>query len=378
MRLKDKVFVLKVMVNSKKTVKVVDEKVEKNVKKSTRKAKFIVMDVKNRSGKTVNTIKVDQKFYDHVKENDYKIHASEKYFQISVNGKTMKLHRYIFYEFDKGIPSKGQPKVDHKFSNTSDNRISMLRQATAAQNARNRKKKEGASSKYYGVLKSDNSWRVRFEINGVIYSRRYKDELHAAYHYDLIIKEHKMEEFTPINKIRKPKDFVLKPFDYPPGIGKDKDGTFYFYFHGRRIRGHDSVENAMAERILKLAKEKADLKIKIMSEPIIRNSDNVPIIAVFNGLDKSFYNVTVNEHHYYNLKMFKWCKNDDGYPASKGENRKVLLMHRYVMNCKKSDEFVDHVHGELDDVRVENLRIVPCELNNQNITISPFQKYVKR
>src|SRR5438445_79202 len=60
----------------------------------------------------------------------------------------------------------------------------------------------------------------------------YTQELHAAYHYDLLVKEHKLEYCTPINNIPKPKDFVKKekdPNKLPQGVGFDIKTQKYYY-----------------------------------------------------------------------------------------------------------------------------------------------------
>ena len=87
--------------------------------------------------------------------------------------------------------------VDHTKQNKFDNRIAKLREASRSDNNRNKLKKKNSKSKYYGVFKHTKLWLCLLKINDKRYGFYYENELHAAYHYDLLLIEHKLK-FNPI------------------------------------------------------------------------------------------------------------------------------------------------------------------------------------
>lgn len=75
--------------------------------------------------------------------------------------------------------------VDHKSGDTLDNRRQNLRLATHSTNAMNMRKHTG-SSKYKGVCKEGNSFRVQiWKDNEKVFSAMAQNEIHAAMIYDL-------------------------------------------------------------------------------------------------------------------------------------------------------------------------------------------------
>src|SRR4029077_2595240 len=101
--------------------------------------------------------------------------------------------------------------------------IENLREITEPQNKRNVTKSIHASSQYKGVSKCGKYWRCQLDFNGKVKRYCYQNELHAAYHYNLLLLETGLDEFVTLNEVEKPIDFVLrihhiKTNDLPVGI----------------------------------------------------------------------------------------------------------------------------------------------------------------
>ncbi len=119
--------------------------------------------------------------------------------QTEINGKTVKLHRFIL-----NPPKKMD--VDHINGNTLDNRRSNLRICSRTQNLQNTDKyrrRKGTTSKFKGVSwRSDsNNWRARIQINGVDkVLGSFQDEISAARAYNKAALTY-FGEFAKINKV---------------------------------------------------------------------------------------------------------------------------------------------------------------------------------
>ena len=108
---------------------------------------------------------------------------------------SMSMHRLVMNATNPEIV------IDHINGDTLDNRKANLRFATVAQNAQNRNKVKGCSSKYLGVTyhKRDERWQTQVRHNGKRhYVGLYLTEEEAARAYDIKAKElHK--EFARLN-----------------------------------------------------------------------------------------------------------------------------------------------------------------------------------
>ena len=127
------------------------------------------------------------------------------YCQLKLNGATFLLHRFIIKA------NKGDPIVDHINGDKLDNRRVNLRFVTSSQNAQNRLKREGTSSKYIGVHLKDNMWIGSIKISGnKQIQKTFDNEEYAAYWYDTqALKHHQTDDFKPkINEIKKPENYI--------------------------------------------------------------------------------------------------------------------------------------------------------------------------
>ncbi len=82
------------------------------------------------------------------------------YAQGKLGGITFLLHRFVIEA------NKGDPIVDHINGDKLDNRRINLRFVTSSQNAQNKLKKEGTTSKYIGVHKKENTWAGSINFTG--------------------------------------------------------------------------------------------------------------------------------------------------------------------------------------------------------------------
>ena len=80
----------------------------------------------------------------------------------------------------------------------------------------------------------------------------------------------------------------------------------------------------------------------------------------------------VDNEDYPLLNLHKWCaihqRNTDGFYAVRhmeNNHKKMIRMHRIIMNCPINKE-IDHINHNTLDNRKENLRIVTVNQNQQN------------
>ncbi len=84
-------------------------------------------------------------------------------------------------------------------------------------------------------------------------------------------------------------------------------------------------------------------------------------------LTKNQYTL-VDDEDYEKLNRIKWYaqtgKNNSFYAANK--NKKIVYMHRLILNCPKG-KVIDHINHNTLDNRKSNLRIVTFSQNNANM-----------
>ena len=109
---------------------------------------------------------------------------SDGYKKFSVDGCGLFAHRAAYALVHGAWPVM----VDHINGDRSDNRISNLREASCVQNNRNSAKKSFGRSKFRGASFNHGYWNVliRNQDGKQIYGGRFKRDVEAAYHYDLL------------------------------------------------------------------------------------------------------------------------------------------------------------------------------------------------
>jgi hypothetical protein len=91
-----------------------------------------------------------------------------RYRQIGVNGNNYLAHRLAWLLHYGAWP---EYEIDHINNDPADNRIENLREATHAQNGRNRSSAKESTSKYLGVSwhKATNKWQASIRVDGKDY-----------------------------------------------------------------------------------------------------------------------------------------------------------------------------------------------------------------
>jgi hypothetical protein len=313
-----------------------------------------VIILRNKFKKTVGYAIVSAKHFERANKRRWYLH---KGYAVSSVGL---LNRFIMNA------KKDDPKVDHKNGNKLDNTESNLRFATNAQNSQNRPKKEGASSKYFGVSKVNKKWEC--QVGGVV-RQNFNKEIHAAYWYDVNAKKMYGPD-AKVNGVEKPDDFV------EPGIEEKRKKTELPKFVSKvgekfRVRMtineerqqigiYETLEEAekaieeTLEKIEKIEKEKID---EINNREIIRNQDGFAIVESSNNKGQ----IIVDDDKYHTLLHLSISINEDGYAMNNN-----MRISRILMNAKEEDPLVDHINRNRLDNRICNLRFSDHGPNNHN------------
>jgi hypothetical protein len=165
-----------------------------------------IINIKNKAGETVLECLVDEDNWHDLTNYTWTL-GTLNYVNGYVNGKTVKMHRYIMNAEENDI-------IDHINGIVYDNRKCNLRKSTHKLNAHNRRKTTGTSSQYIGVCKEGEKWRAYIRYDDTTKTLGiYEDEIKAAIAYNLKATEI-YAEYANCNKIdieifNKYKDEVL-------------------------------------------------------------------------------------------------------------------------------------------------------------------------
>lgn len=91
------------------------------------------------------------------------------------------------------------------------------------------------------------------------------------------------------------------------------------------------------------------------------------VIGYTTNTNKKFY---IDLEDYEKIKNISWYETKNNYIAHKGKNKKIILLHRYIMNEPKG-KIIDHINHNKNDNRKNNLRIVNYKENALNRTKKP-------
>jgi hypothetical protein len=258
--------------------------------------------------------------------------------------------------------------VDHINNDKLDNRRENLHFATPSENSRNRTKKEGSTSKYYGVSFNNEGkkWICKFNNKeSKIENFMFEKEDHAAYWYDVLMKEEFGLEYVKLNNIAKPDDFIVPTkrvkntrsiYQVPSGKYQAKIG-----FNGELI--YIGSYNTEEEAAKAYDEKKAELEFQFQQSQnnvIKRNTEGHAIIEVYNK--GTLVECIVDDDIYFELNKFRWCFSE-GYVQRSDTSVRI---HRHIMNAKIGDERIDHINGNPLDNRKINLRFSNASLNNHN------------
>lgn len=319
---------------------------------------------------------VSEEDYEHLNKMKWNV-SKTGYISGCVQNKLWRIHRYIMINLMGYKNVTRMNYIDHINGNKLDNRRENLRVVTASENAKNKSKAINASSKYYGVIKYYNDQylvSILDDKNERIYAI-YKTELHAAYQYNLWVKEFN-KETTKVNNIEKPDNFikyskkVKTGGNIPKGIVFRKTNETYFIkYKGIYYKGSYKT---LKEAEYKLAEVKQNIKLKraenIESTPIKRNQKGECIIELYNKKKEKTGETIVDEEDYYELIKYSIHLNYQGYVNVIIDNKKYYLA-RYILKYN-GENYVDHINNNPLDNRKCNLRIVTPMQNMMNRTSS--------
>lgn len=294
-------------------------------------------------------------------KEDFDILSRKKWYlcgnYIKMTDDDIRMHRYVYIQLMGNTIPNGMV-VDHINRNTLDNRRENLRSIYASQNTQNKSKKNGSSSKYYGVslLKTQKyRARIRFD-NKVISLGNYITEIEAAKAYDLFLTHHpqrgtEMQLCHPMN-FPENLDMYLK---MEPLILKSKKS---------KMKNHGQISTYNKENKDSLNKEnKGSL-----------NKDEEFVLTQGEKLDESTIRVIltnmpekialIDKEDYEKLKKYKFTGSVNG--ISVNINGVTRLIHRVIMNVNDSSVYIDHINNDRFDNRKTNLRCSNAKLNSQN------------
>ena len=323
------------------------------------------MEIESKKGEK---ILVSIEDYDHL--NQFRWNINRGYALGCVNKNNWRIHRYIMIELCGNKELTRHNFIDHINGNKLDNRRKNLRIVTAAENNRNKIKKNDASSKYLGVSKKRTYYIAQIILNDenkTILRSSYKIEEHAAYQYNVWIDQYNIIHAKK-NNIEKPENFIeYKKKEsgkiVSTGIRVTKSGN-YSVKYAKHLATFKYLEEAKKY----LENYKNEIKIKkeenLINESIKRNTKGECIIELFNRKKEKVGETIVDEECYYNLIQYKWCLQQQGYVIGKVKD-KLLLLHRYILNYDGKD-YIDHINNNPLDNRKNNLRIVTPSQNNMN------------
>ncbi len=339
---------------------------------------FTRFPLKDKAGEIVSYALVDVEVHKHITSVGGTVwRADDGYVGLTIGKESMRMNRYVYYGYYNYEKTAGY-FVDHIDGERHDNRIDNLREANPSQNAFNRRKKVDATSKYYGVSISSEKgpdgeflWQCTSNAESLKFKFTYREETHAAYHRDLLVKEHHDVEFMKLNNIKEPPGFVLKvnrTRDLPKNI--QPDGKKFYFVKTSKI--NNIVKNGKRRDTIEEAEEdlrlfKIELAIindrRIQNTPIKRNANGIAIIELFDK-SKTLVGVTeVDDEDYYKLMKYRWYKDVDRVSGT--VDKKKVFMSRFIMNYTGSD-VIDHDDGDTYNNRKYNLKEVTAEQNAQN------------
>lgn len=274
------------------------------------------------------------------------------------NHKLGLLHRFIMKA------NKGDSLIDHINGDKLDNRKVNLRFASQSQNSQNKPKKQGTKFKYIGVSYNEkmNKWCCHVKIDGLRKSFSFIHEEHAAYWYDKYALINYGKD-AKINNITMPNDFVepdVNVRNLPKGISLTKNNTYQAELSKKYLGTFKTLEEAQNARNNAIKELEEKKNNKLLSVEILRNVDGIAVIKTNKGNE-----ILVDDDKYYELMKYKWTFLR-GYAVS-CINKKMILMHRFLLNAKDG-EIIDHVNKNRSDNRMSNLRICDDKLNAHNKT----------
>lgn len=315
--------------------------------------------LRNRSREVVAWTLVDGDDYDSLMKFSWSLLPikGKKYAKSDVKGL---MHRHLLGDSGAG------EIVDHVNGDGLDNTRANIRFATHRLNAQNKCKKEGTSSRYYGVSSSPWGWTAKHGIKSLGY---YETEIEAAWAYDEFIRREYAGK-GKINGIDKPESFVdyvsRKLTCQSRGVSMKGHKKYMASFWVKSTKSHvnlgtyktEEEASRVYEKHRKGVEDREALEWRL--RPIIRNEQGIAMIplSTANGRPQQF--TLVDDDRWHVFMKRKWHIDNTGYAAALRTR-----MHAEVLKVPKGF-VVDHINGNKLDNRSLNLRQATHGNNNHN------------
>ena len=334
--------------------------------------------IKNKYGLVVAFTQVDKEDHDALSTKAW--HLSGGGYVLSSNG--VSIHQIIMGKSEEGY------YIDHIDGNRLNNRRSNLRHVSMSANNQNRPKKDSTLSRYIGLQKVKEKWVA---VQGGKNLGTYDTEIEAARTYDTYVllkygsnaKTNglvKLEEITVTledferNEIRSLPTYISF-YKY-----KGRETLYYWVQRVYNKKKFSKKFTALDEAVKyldivekEIEKLQEQEEAERLASSITRNSNGDAIINIYDRSGKLVDEVIVDDDKYHELMKYSWSQKS--LYCQTTVSKKVMLMHRYLMNAGP-DQIVDHINGNKNDNRLCNLRFASFSINARNKEAKGSSKYL--
>lgn len=327
-------------------------------------------------------ILIDPDVYELIKK--LKVYVARGYATFNIkkpNGgrKSILLHRYLYYDIFNNLNDHDPNMlVDHIDCNKLNNTRANLRLITRAENNRNRHKLQGCSSGYFGVYKAEqnlpeNRYRSFVkDMDGILHTLCYANELHAAWQYNLWVKEFDLA--NKLNEIQEPHDFVKryprtkKDPDLPSGITR-RSNKYMATFRSKNLGSFETQE--LAQHAIDAKRREFEKEQEVEMKQIHRNSDGIATYVVNRPKTGETFEAFVDDDIYKIIYPYNRSIWDTYVCISHKKYQPVpISLHRFVLQFHNiqipTNMMVDHINTNRLDNRFSNLRLTTKQQNSQN------------
>jgi hypothetical protein len=316
--------------------------------------------------------------YDLVKGKRFAVNGGG-YAQTYANGRYFLLSHLV-----AGTQPLGMVK-DHINNDKLDNRTENLRNATPSQNAQNKRKKRGCSSKYIGVCRhkrrSQIGWQCNIRSAGRVYYAFKETELEAARSYDRAAYFFYGEHARTNNLLSKDEiqlalktapQTPVKKSSLPPSVvrrGKKFQVLMTDLHNKKQYHGtFETVTEAAAKAEEIRGKREAERERSRDKKSITYNSEGQAYIVANKTTDHPL-EVLVDESLWDEIDGYSWSSDGQKYPSGRIEGN-LIFLHIFVWKKLHPNEEldtpthqIDHRNHNILDVRGENLHKLTCAEN---------------